>query len=563
MKLGRCTVENFGSYSSLELDFSDMGLALMAGPTGSGKSTIPDVPAWVLYGVTAKDGNADEVRSWHSPDEPTTGTIEVETLNGHITVTRIRGKAAQNDLYWTEASSPDVLVRGKDLNDTQKRLSARLGVDSDLYIAASYFHEFSQAGQVFTLKAKDRREVFEKVAALDLPAKIAAATVAAKKETKAEVTKLQSKVDSKAGEMRQLTQGIANAARHSADWVLNQMVTYGELKAKAKTFEQDTTDSIKYWESQIQLRLTTKEEELSGLNHKYETFSHLDSQLKTLTAKIKQLEGKQCEVCGGPKDTKYCKELRSQISSLETDRISKAAIEARIDILKSVVKSIEAETFPYGGEVNAYEAAAEDAANAVNPFLSQISQMQDAETAAKGDLEQANEDLLNWQYRLTSLEQLYDLSGDLRGALLTKAVKDIQDNTNRILETYFDGEIRVEFTSSGDALDVQIQKSGYPCVYKQLSKGQRQLLKLSFVISIMDASANKAGVHFDNLWFDESLDGLDSDLKVKAFGLFSELEAKHGSVVLIDHAEEFKNLFSTRYSVAMTSDRSEITLDEK
>ncbi len=89
-------------------------------------------------------------------------------------------------------------------------------------------------------------------------------------------------------------------------------------------------------------------------------------------------------------------------------------------------------------------------------------------------------------------------------------------------------------------------------------KGQRQMLKLSFVLSVMAAASNKAGVHFDNLFFDEALDGLDTDMKVKAYGLLEELATRHGSVLVIDHAPEFQALFDRRYHVTLDGDHSHI-----
>lgn len=562
MKLWRCTAENFGSYASLELDLSDIGLSIVQGPTGSGKSTIPDLPCWILYGITARDCAADEVRSWYSPQDPTIGTLEVETHNGKITVTRIRGKGSQNDLYWVEEAAPDVMVRGKDLSDTQKKLSARLGVDSDLYITASYFHEFAESGQFFTLKAKDRRGVFEKVASLDLPAKIAKAAVEAKKTTKAEIVKRQSVVDSKTGEIKQLTASIANAARHSAEWDVKRMQRYEELKAKAQTFEQDKQDQIKTWEETQRARIAKIEAQSYEFQAAWTALSPVEGELAVAREQLEAVDGKTCDACGGPKNAAKAKALRSKVGGLEQKLRDANHHRERIEGFAAQVKELKQAAHPYGKLINTYDSAAEAVSKETNPFLAQIAQMQEAETAAQDELYLADDGLLDCQYRYSALEQVYDLSSDLRGALLQKAVKDIQDNTNRILETYFDGEIRVEFALSGDSLDVQIQKSGYPCVYKQLSKGQRQMLKLSFVVSVMKAASNRAGIHFQNLWFDEALDGLSSDLKVKSFGLFSELETEHSSVVLIDHAPEFQALFSKRYFVAMSEDRSEITLDE-
>jgi len=158
------------------------------------------------------------------------------------------------------------------------------------------------------------------------------------------------------------------------------------------------------------------------------------------------------------------------------------------------------------------------------------------------------------------LDQLYDLSFKLRGELLRQSIKHVEVNTNRLLETYFDSALRVSFELSKlDDLNVTIAKNGNECSYRQLSKGQRGLLKLCFSISIMEIAANKAGLKFETLFFDEALDGLDTELKLKAYNLFAELEKSHSSVLVIDHNSELQSLFTKQYHVKLVNEESEIT----
>ena len=73
MKLLKASVVNFGSYSKLDFDFNNQGLTLIQGSTGSGKSTLQDIAIWTVLGITAKDGNADDVRNWNNLNLPTNG----------------------------------------------------------------------------------------------------------------------------------------------------------------------------------------------------------------------------------------------------------------------------------------------------------------------------------------------------------------------------------------------------------------------------------------------------------------------------------------------------------
>ena len=218
MKLGRCEAWNFGSYSHIELDLADQGLGLIYGKTGSGKSTIPDIPCWTLFGITAKNGTADEVRSWQSPNEPTKAVLNVRLSQGAIEVTRIRGKAGQNDLYWIESSTPDKKERGKDLVETQRHLCSRLGVDASLYLSASYFCDFSPSGQFFVAKAKDRRELFEKIASLDFPVSLAEKLSGARKAAKIELEQKEIDLAKCHGKLEQMRASLHDLEEREAAW---------------------------------------------------------------------------------------------------------------------------------------------------------------------------------------------------------------------------------------------------------------------------------------------------------------------------------------------------------
>ena len=78
------------------------------------------------------------------------------------------------------------------------------------------------------------------------------------------------------------------------------------------------------------------------------------------------------------------------------------------------------------------------------------------------------------------------MSFELRGQLLKSVLRQIETSTNKYLEKHFDSEIKVVLTiDDTDKVEVSIQKNGHECVFAQLSKGQRQLLKLCFGISVM------------------------------------------------------------------------------
>jgi len=562
VKLLSATVKNFGSYQDLHFDFQKLGLSLVQGATGSGKSTLADIATWALYGVTAKDGNVDDVRSWLAPDEPTEVHLSLIAGIGLLTVCRIRGKATQNDLYWRDYET-GVVTRGKDLTDTQKLLEKRLGVTADQYLIGAYFHEFSKSGLFFNANARDRRAVFEKIATTELPNKLGLRAADAKKTNKKLLHGYQADHDKTCGAIAQLTSSLLNTKATSDSYEETKQAKIEELIIKSDSFEKTKADKI----AAVQLKADLwDKEQTRKLDQAIEKIEKIDAQIldpKELNKKIKELQKQaRCKECGQPK------EAAALNDALQAEGKNDLLVCKR-DVLEAALKDLASAENPFAGplhaaktEVNNYLVRAEEERNKSDPFKAQISKME-AELAAlirrASDLE---DKLLITENKVAKLDVLYDLSLELRGELLQQAVAQVEEETNRLLMQHFDSELKVQFTLNSDDLGVDIQKSGYECSYTQLSKGQRGLLKLCFVLAIMEAAANKAGVHFDNLFLDEALDGLDSNLKVKAYSLLEELSLKHESILVIDHATEFQNLFTRRFYVSIQADSSIIEEQE-
>lgn len=575
MKLITCEAWNFGSYAHIKFDMDQIGLGLVYGKTGSGKSMLADLPCWIMFGQTAKNGAADEIRSWQTPDQPTKGVLNVHIGQGSIEITRIRGKSGQNDLFWIEQNAPEKKERGKDLSETQRLLCSRIGIDSTLYLSACYFCDFSPSGQFFISKAPVRRELFEKIASLELPIRLAEKLSSTRKESKAELEKVELCLARLKGRLEQSSESQEDTAKSYSEWTDKRAVIENNLKknvaaakkgmlvvpaidAKIKFIQEELKD-IKALEPE--LVLAKKDMEVIHIN--------LASSRKEL-ARLQEVGNDSCPMCLSPQaDNKHRQARISELNKTikKNEKLSQEAqakvgrFQAAMEKETTLAPDLRKAEKDREARLSKLEQANRelDGLDQTNPFSDVLAKLGEDIKATTDKITAAEKSLSNLNQKIARLNRLYDMSFELRGELLRKAINQIETSTNGYLEKYFDAEIRVTFSiEDSDNLEVVIQKSGFQCSFKQLSKGERQLLKLCFSVSIMNASANTAGVHFDNLFFDESLDGLDDGLKVKAFGLFSELEKDHGSVILIDHAPAFQSLFSKKFHVTMESDLSEI-----
>lgn len=565
MKILSATVTNFGSYKELTFDFSNTGLALVRGATGSGKSTLQDIVPWVLFGVTAKDGNVDEVRSWQAGELATVGAVSVDLGIAVIIVTRVRGSAKQNDLYWRDPVL-NQLVRGKDLADTQKQLNLLLGVNADTYCTAATFNEFSTFGSFFLAKPKDRRQVFEKVANVSFPANIAAKTAEARKIAKRELDTSTSLVERYADRLLSLKEQRDSTAAYAANWDKTQAEQIIKFTTLFNNFEKEKASNIQALETKSYCFEEAKNKSIDDLVDKLDA---LDQKIKsTETLAKREFEARKalpphCPTCGRVNNTSdKLEKIKAEIeaNNRNVQKFTEYTIRLRAE---------QETSNPYKDQIaaamkarNHYAEQLSDKQRETNPFISRLNKDSKAVPQAEAELDSQIAICNNLKLKHSSLDQLHALSFDLRGILLRNAVKAIQDSTNGYLERYFDSEFKVAFELvDADSLEVDIQKNGYSCVYKQLSKGQRQLLKLCFSVSVMKAAANNAGISFNLLCFDEAISGLDSSLKSKAYGLFESLAKDHASVLVVEHDTEFQELFSNKCRVELVSDESQITYE--
>lgn len=533
MKIHSVYAKNFGSYKTLDFAPSGCGLSLIYGPTGAGKSTLPDVISWTLFGQTSKDGNADDVKSWSAPDEDTVGEVFVND----ITVVRTRGK--KNDLYWI--GSDGIAHRGKDLLDSQRALDSALQLHFGLYVSSAQYAEGNVVASFFRSNAKARREVLEQVTDLSLPLTLAARSSAEKKGLKAILTKLDNQRQRLEGGFQQEETNHNRLTKQAKDWEKDRKQQLSDLAIQSASFE------------------TTRKSKVEALYTKF--FAWSDAKAKAtvdcvaerdvLADKINDARGKYppCDTCGVSKLDAEVAKYRGKIEQINVRYLE---LDKSRWPLQYQLEAVEAEENRTEERMTALRAQA-------NPHHKYLADVKKRLVKLADDLDAYSDRAREFSEQISALDQIYEHSFTLRGHLLQTAVKTIENRTNSYLETYFDSEFRVAFDAAdGDSIQVDITKGGYACVYRQLSKGQRQLLKLCFSVSVMEAAANSAGVHFGQLWFDEALDGLSEELKAKAFGLFEHLAENHDSVFVIEHSATFQELFTNKYHVTMVEEGSSI-----
>ncbi len=495
MRVISAKVSNFGSYKELEFDFTNQRLTLIQGLTGSGKSTLCDLIPWCLFGKTAKNGSVDEVLTWPG-DEVTKVTLFLE----NVTIHRSRGsKPKDNDLMFWPADGK--VIRGKDLNDTQKLINSLLGIDIDLYLASSYFHEFSQTAQFFTTTAKNRRMICEQIVDLSLATKLQPLLADNKKSLAKQANDLFTKISLQANTKLNLENTQRYETERAKEWMSDHFKRKEAMEVKYDTFESNRTKNVKNAIMAYEIDLQTGK------------------------------SAKKCSGCGKPVEGNPNYEnlyLKNQIESTKT---------AENPYLEQMA-NIESEVNPY--------------ANGVKDYTKQISE---SETKIQELTVQREAIMLE----ADDLDLLEDIVANYRSTSIINTIDQIQSQTNQLLTDHFDGEIKVLLEVNGaDKLEVNVEKDGNKASFTQLSKGQRQMLKLCFGVAVMQAAANNSGVKLNQLWFDESLDGCDDSVKMKAIGLLETLSQYYDTIYVVEHSETVKAMIDNKYTVQLINGESHI-----
>lgn len=533
MRINNVKAKNFGSYKEVEYGANDSGLTCISGPTGSGKSTLFDAVLWCLFGTTAKGTNVGDVCSWEAQDEKTECDVSLDIRDNAYRVHRSR-RGNVSDFFFERLDATGVLIRGRSVVETQELLSQRLGCDADAFVSGSYFCEQSSSHGFFLANAKERRKVLDLVTDLSTPSVLVERITANRKRLTVEQRGAGNNLQRHAAASDALQLSLSSAQRQWRSW---------ESDSKQQQALRDHAGHD--WLVQVASRLAALETKREAWDAQHvATLDECIVKLGLLQERYDKAEAKAvpCPTCGVSKGA-----------------VEVAELQGKIDLLCDKYQTTGAMENPYEAEIERVKQEKPPAPLPIttNPHTKYVKDLEGRLSKLKAELTEAQAQLDALNAELSSLDQLNDLTFLLRGVLLQSSVQRLETKTNLYLETHFDSEFRVAFDASdGDSIEVSITKGGYACTFRQLSKGQRQLLRLCFAISVMEATADASGVNYETLFLDEPLDGMDESLKLKAFSLLETLAQNHSAVFVIDHTPAFQDLFANRWSVEMTGDGS-------
>lgn len=555
MKILSAEVTNFGSYKHLEFKFEDQGLTLISGPTGAGKSTLCDVVPWILYGKTAKNGNVDDVITWNS-NGITKGSLTLNLDNKVLTVVRTRNP---NDLYILDNKE----LRGKDLADTQKRIDDILGMNADLYLTASYLHEFSHTSTFFNTTAKIRRQLTEQLVDLEMVKKLSEDSNEYRKAIKKEKDGLIQQIQLKQKLLEDRNRSLDKERDHIYQWEYNQHKKIKDVEKKHKTFEEAKEERV-YNKAEEWFKYKQRtEDQLKEMENKILSKDYFIQELDKIDTRLKECKDDVCKECGNIKDTHTKMIIEKDRYTLKNKEIENSNMERAIKIISKELnrnkKLYEDNYDEIHKEKNLYAEQLEQLKKQECPFIERETSLKIERSGLIEDVKKLENDIQDFKREESDLELLQAVLNEFRSLLISNSVRELESSTNKALNDHFDGELKVKFIQEADdKLDIEIYKDDNKAVYPQLSKGQRQLLKLTFGVSVMKFVALHNSVNIPILFLDEPSDGLSEDFKLKSFRLLQELSQNYESVLVVEHNEALKSQFTNRYDIRLDNGISSV-----
>lgn len=553
------SAKNFGSYETLDLRFESNGLTLIKGDTGSGKSTVFDLPLWTLYGTSPKNIAVDDVIGWEEGTTESTATIEV--TNSILNVTRIRSKERhKNDFFWEENGTE---YRGKDLRDTQRLFNERTGVSFDQLLMLTYLGEFSSIGSFFYASNKEKRAVFEQITDLSFVCRFSDKLTEFNKITKTSISDLEGRLSKLIGSKEQLQNFLRDSNIQIDKWYIENQKKIISLSKKSDSFSSYKIQNLNKLESLVWGFKQSQAKKQEPLIDKLDDISQKMLQCSNELAELKKVLHKEpntCPTCGAFNNKQ--REIDSKIRE-------HSAYQDQFNSISSEIKKLQDAINPYIEQLNTakrskntYEDALKQQLKEQNPFQDQAKELLIKLEICCTHSDNIEKELEGLKAKLKASVHLKELVSSLRSCMISNNVDFIQDRINYYLTKYFDSLFSVQFIiDSSENLDVILQKGVHSCSYGQLSKGQRQLLRLLFSVSVVDHINLHNNTHINFINLDEPCDGFDSTMKIKAYSFFQELLTKYEDVLIVDHTPEFQELFDNKISISLYNNKSVISYD--
>jgi DNA repair exonuclease SbcCD ATPase subunit len=578
---------SYGEETS-SLDLSELGQVLITGEiedetqdglkksNGSGKSTIPNVILWALFGRTMHSANPGDAVINHFIGKDCWVKI---TLKNGDSITRTRGLKGHNELLYTKNGEENTLSTNKNL---QQLLNKDLQLDWELFTSSAFFTQYSKSW--LEMADNNRKKALERILRVDRFTFYATAAKSSAEKVDAKLSKINIKIESAKARIAKATTQIErntqlrdNFEGSKTDRIRSIQTSVDVNQQKADAIKIPDLDKItQIWEvyTRINDKIEAMKNDQNDILRKTKLVESTINDLKSKAASWKNKKGKQCLSCMQDIDESHIQQhieplinqqaaeeatlngllaekskLMQNISATEsklaerkpkvTLREAKSIIDEKNQLLKLINRDLEHIT-KIENEQNPYTSSLDDLEKSI---------IEDQTIITDSTQEKEQQELLYRHY--TYLSKAYSERNKIKSYVFKEHIPFINQRLNHYLDM-LNLDIKVNLTEN---LGLDSNMWGYDFQ----SGGERKRTDVAFMLAAFDFHEAMYGRQCNVLVLDEvdgrmDDDGIDGLINI----IKQELSRKAETILIISHRNQMHDVFDKEIKVTKSNNYSKI-----
>lgn len=575
-------ITNFISVKSASISLDTLGLCLVKGANGSGKSNLfKKALLFNLFGSMPEKIRVDDLSSDYSTED--LSVISYLNVDGkEVSIGRYRNhKIHQNKIR--------LLIEGEDVSstdnrETQKQINQLLGLDYTVFINSIMF---SSGVPLFAESTEaNRSSLLTNVLNLRVYDKALKKVKVELSEEKAKLNQLCDKYKWTQNSIESNNTLITEIEETKGQFIIERDAAILKKSNEIKDLSEQCARCERILESnQVSSDTLDKlEESIKEGSNKYEKLRKeaykIDNDIKHLDSDLIILRHNKCDVCRQPITEEYAKKETSRINKLiskknlllkqtniemsklmneHTELVSK---HAELIESSSLYKSTKERLYNLNIRINELHADRVSLERTTYSDDGTLRTLLERNKSNEIALENLNTGMSIISEKINNLE-FWEKGFSRQGIpnlLIENSLDGIQENVNKYLSgsgisVELSGQKQLKSGEFRESIDIIIRNNGLVRNYNQLSAGEKKRIDIAFLFAIADVSPIKSNI----MVLDEALDlSLDGDGVSMVMDILIKKSSELDSLVVISHKEELKELFQNVLTVVKDNGISNI-----
>ena len=578
---------SYGDYTST-IELENLGQVLITGQilddtadglrksNGSGKSTIPNVILWGLFGRTMHSANpGDAVVNHHTGKDC---WVKIEFKNGDYIV-RTRGR--ENELVYYKDGEEHILSTNK---NQQAYINKQLSLDWEIFTSSAFFTQYGKSW--LEMADANRKKALERILHVDRFTHYAASAKKSIDAVNLKISNFSTKITSYESDIQRIKSSVEKQENNKLNYETTKSQRIDSIN-KAIDSEQQRLNSIilpdidkikKNWDIYHQINAKIEEKELS-IRQQSNQISTISNELDEISNKIaiwKKKHGRNCLTClqDIPEDhiaqqieplvlkEKDLVDKKQNLSAKKTEsqdtvaQAQKKLAERKPTTTVSEANSIINEKSRIEKEILRLQESKQIIENETNPYTEvlndSLTQIADKQLIIeKIETQKKETELLFKHY--TYIYKAYSERNKIKSYVFKEHIPFINKRLNHYLDI-LNLDIRVNLT---DNLGLSSNTWGYDFQ----SGGERKRTDLAFMLAAFDFHETMYGRQCNILVLDEvdgrmDDDGIDGLINI----IKQELAGKVETIMIISHRNQMHDVFDKEIKVVKSDGYSTIRL---